>query len=326
MNDICLHIQQLSKRLATDRSLGEINLSLKSGKRIALLGVNGAGKSSFIRLLVGEDLPDTGSILYQDKRSPNVNLSPTDIAFKNKLGYQADTMLAIDQMTGDQYLQLCGLLKGFSSTQLSEQIEALNNKWPIDGLLDRPMSKLSKGNLQKLAIAQALLNTPKFMFFDEPCQSLDPLEQEKFNQLLKQLTGFELCIFSTHNVEHALQVADEIILFHHSKITYHFKNIIDKPPISEDVEMTQDFILACREGDLGFEDWLQAQELDSIKLSCQIYKIRSVKVSQQKNLKTSLKTAPKNIDFCLSEKEALLPLFRMLASGELTDFCLQEPS
>jgi len=313
MINSCLHIQRVSKRLSADKSLGEINLALTSGTKVALLGVNGAGKSSFIRLLVGEDVADTGSILYQEKAFPEVTLSPSEVAFKSKLGYQPDTMLAIDNLNGADYLQLCGLLKKLSSAQVRERLGSLNKQWSVAHLLKKPMSVLSKGNLQKLAIAQVFLNTPSFLFFDEPCQSLDPLEQENFNRLLEQLTGFELCVFSTHNVEHALAIADEILLFHQSKIAYHFKLSTTKK------SATQDMLLICSQANNGFEVWLREQYPELIKLSEQVFKLPDVSIKNLKSLEKSFSSAPKAVDICMLEKDALLPMFRMLASGELDD-------
>jgi len=318
MTNTCLQVQQVSRRFSAEKSLGEINLALNSGTKIALLGVNGAGKSSFIRLLVGEDAADTGSILYCDQTDQNVTISPNEIAFKANLGYQPDTMLAIDKMTGAHYLQLCGLLKNLSNDQICESVEALNKSWSIEPLLDKPMSELSKGNLQKLAIAQVFLNEPDFLFFDEPCQSLDPLEQENFNHLIEQLTGFELCMFSTHNVEHALELADEILLFHQSKIAYHFK----LPAVSK--SGVQDVVLICLQGDVCFEDWLREQCAEAAKLSEQVFKLPTMSDARLKTIQKALEQAPREVNVCLPEKEALLPLFRMLASGEIEDLCAQK--
>jgi len=301
MNNVCLEISHLNKRLGQQLTINQLNLSLTRGKKIALLGLNGAGKSSFIRLLVGESLPDSGRINYQISGQV---LLPTQVAFKQILGYQSDTMLALSDMTGRDYLNLCGSLKGLPAKDLSDQLEQVSTQWEIKGLLDRPMSFLSKGNLQKLAIAQAFIANPKILFFDEPCQSLDPLEQDRFNQNIKSLDNIELCVFSTHNVNHALDVADEIILFHQSKIAYHFKG-----------EIESHYILMSKDKPSKLKLIFEQDNFSVTPVGEFVYSIKSDSKTKLKTLNENLKQA--SVEFFLPERQAVIPLFRLLASGEL---------
>jgi len=321
MIETSLQIRQLVKRLSREKSVGEINLTLRRGKKVALLGVNGAGKSSFIRLLVGEELPDIGSIFYQASPSSQAstatqnNLPPQAKAFKKYLGYQADTMLAIENLNAGDYLSLCGQMKHLTADQINHQIDLLNKVWSIEHLLDIKMAELSKGNLQKLAIAQVFLNSPRYLIFDEPCQSLDPLEQEKFGQLLENLSEFELCIFSTHNVKHATELADEILLFHESKIAYHFDLLAQKK------HTTRTHLLVCRQPNDLLEKWLDSQSRDLVRISHQVFKFKNLDEDNLSKYKNELSEKSVAFDFFLPEEEALLPLFRMLASSELDAFC-----
>jgi ABC-type multidrug transport system ATPase subunit len=330
MNQTSLHIRQLVKRLSGEKSIGEINLSIRRGKKIALLGVNGAGKSSFIRLLVGEDLADTGSIKYQNPHisadssdpkiasDPHIQLAPQMQAFKNSLGYQADTMLAIEHLNGADYLNLCGLMKQLTADQISHQIDSLNKIWSINHLLDQKMDELSKGNLQKLAIAQVFLNKPQYLIFDEPCQSLDPLEQEKFNLLIENLNDFELCIFSTHNVKHATELADEILLFHESKVAYHFDLLGQKE------NLAKNYLLVCRQSNESLQNWMNEQSCNIIEISPQVFKVTQLTKTEHAGLKNELAERFDEFGFFLPEEEALLPLFRMLASAEIDAFSYVE--
>jgi len=303
MNNVCLEISHLNKRLGQQLTINQLNLRLFRGKKVALLGLNGAGKSSFIRLLVGESLPDSGTINYQTSKQ---SVLPTQVAFKKMLGYQSDTMLALSDMTSGEYLNLCASLKGVSEKEFIDKIERLSSQWEIQNILDRSMSSLSKGNLQKLAIAQVFINNPKILFFDEPCQSLDPLEQDRFNQNIKSLDNFELCVFSTHNVNHALEVADEIILFHQSKIAYHFKG-----------EVESHYILMSKEEPAKLTLFFERNDLLAMPVGEFVYSIKL-------DSKTTIEAVTKNLaleeihtEFFLPEKEAVIPLFRLLASGEL---------
>jgi len=304
MNHVCLEISHLNKRLGQHLKIEQLNLNLSRGKKIALLGLNGAGKSSFIRLLVGENLPDSGSIHYQTDAQ---TLLPTQVAFKKILGYQSDTMLALSDMTGRDYLNLCASLKGLSKEDVIDKLDQVSRQWEIQDILERGMSSLSKGNLQKLAIAQTFMSNPKILFFDEPCQSLDPLEQDRFNQNIKSLDDIELCVFSTHNVNHAIDVADEIILFHHSKIAYHFKG-----------EVETHYILMSREEPDKLKLIFEQSNLSVVPVGEFVYSIKSESKTKIETLNKSLELAEIPIEFFLPERQAVIPLFRLLASGELS--------
>ena len=310
--DCCLEINKLTKSLNKTNIIRELNLSLSKGKKVALLGLNGAGKSSFIRLLTGESKPDNGEIIYRsfdadsDEGSPR-DIFPNDLYFKKHLGYQADTMLAIAGMTGGEYLTFCGQLKQLSSKQIDRKLKALCQKWQIESLLNQKMSKLSKGNLQKLSIVQTFIAEPKWLFFDEPCQSLDPLEQDRFNQNIRSLEDFELCIFSTHNVEHALEVADDIVVFHQSQVAYHFKK-----------EDQQKYLLVAKKTTSKLSELKNESEFEIKKTH---HGFVQIKVLNQNKLDDFIdKFGKENIEFCLPESDSVMPLFRLLASGEV-DLC-----
>ena len=303
--DLGLEINNLTKKLSKNKIISVANLSISKGKKVALLGLNGAGKSSFIRLLVGESKLDSGEINYRAIGfDHSQTLHPQVLSFKKRLGYQADTMLAITGMTGGEYLNLCGRFKQLSSKQIEGKLKWLCQLWQIDELLNQKMSELSKGNLQKLAIAQAFIVEAKWLFFDEPCQSLDPLEQDRFNQNIKNLVNIELCIFSTHNVEHALEVADDIVVFHQCKIAYHFKS-----------ENQQDYLLVCKKNKLKMQELANELNLTIVKIAENLYQLPSINTDQAEKFTTSI--GQDKIEFCLPESQAVMPLFRLLASGEL---------
>jgi len=324
MKQCCLEIKNLDKLLGNRAAISQLNLSISKGKKIALLGLNGAGKSSFIRLLVGESKPDDGQINYKidqpeikhKNRISGLEVGPQDLLFKQSLGYQSDTMLAIGEMTGREYLNLCGSFKKLKHKIINKQIDLISLKWSIANLLEQPMSTLSKGNLQKLAIAQAFIGEPKWLFFDEPCQSLDPLEQDRFNQNIKDLNDIQLCIFSTHNVSHALEVADEVILFHQAKIVYHFKIQSEANQVSEK-HPQYSYLMVCKNPSINICEFSAELDLSIQRIGQQVYQIQTTKTQSIEQLKKNLQQESVVIEFCLDEAQAVMPLFRLLASGEI---------
>jgi len=313
MHLAALTIHNLNQSIAPGVTISVPTLSIDSGRRVALLGLNGAGKTSLMKLLVGEIASANGCIQYpigeqtcQEDKSI-ANLSATDLTFKQRLGYQADNMLSLMEMTGGEYLELCAGLKKINQQQLLVSLQAIDRHWKIDTLLDKKMRHLSKGNLQKLAIAQAFINNPDYLFFDEPCQSLDPLEQENFNQLIASLLDFKLCFFSTHNVEHALAVADDIILFHQSRMVFHF--CLSAP------SNTTQYLLVTSQGLNHIDQLEQTFNVTISDIAHQVVSISGLQDSDKNHFTKAIQSHA--IKLFLPHKQCILPFFRMIASGEI---------
>ncbi|MDQ7049546.1 MAG: ATP-binding cassette domain-containing protein [Enterobacterales bacterium] len=312
MHQAALVVNNLNQSIAQDIKICVPRLTINSGRRVALLGLNGAGKTSLIKLLIGEFQSPNSCIQYPQFEALKHSLSNTDLAFKQRLGYQSDTMLSLLDLTGDEYLKLCASLKQIDDKQLLEAMSLIEQNWQIQHLLHKKMRHLSKGNLQKLAIAQVFINQPDYLFFDEPCQSLDPLEQENFNQLLRSIEDFELCFFSTHNVDHALAVANDIILFHQFKMVFHFS----LSSASETESQAEKYLLVTTLA-VG-----QISELEQeFKLSIRVIEqqVLSIDGLTQKTLDKFLEAIKKQCPVKLFKphKQCILPFFRMIASGEL---------
>ncbi len=313
LNPFGLKVSQLSYQQAGKNLIQELNLTISAGSRVALLGLNGAGKSTLIRLLLGELPVSSGHIEYADLQSV---VQSKDMAFKRHLGYQADTMLAIAELTGLAYLRLCGGFKQIQHQLLESQILQLAQHWQIEDILDKPMTALSKGNLQKLSIAQAFLGEPKWLFFDEPCQSLDPVEQVRFNQNILSLENFESCVVSTHNVEHAIEIADEIVLIHQGKLAHHFS-------LDEQVKVLMVIKTIPPVQAQKFDKSLGQIGLEIENRFSRVFSLQPKDEEARLALQGFASEWSQFIEFSLPEKEALMPLFRLLASGELD---LIEPS
>ncbi|MFT6733539.1 MAG: ABC-2 type transport system ATP-binding protein [Polaribacter sp.] len=291
-------------------------LSIKPERRVALLGLNGAGKSTFIRNLIGESNNLNFDLQYQTneskltKQSKQANLSikanklislkPNEQEFKKIMGYQADTMLPMAHLSVFEYLNLCAGFKEVSINEYNINIKQVVSDWYLESIMKQPLKTLSKGNMQKVAIAQVFINNPKFLFFDEPCQSLDPIEQERFNKNITELTGFSLCLFSTHNVNHALTVADDILIIHQSKIAYFYQR-----------KSSIDYLLFSFENEEILSKVLASSLIEYKFLGSGLYKIKNSHLIDEFIKKNQVK-----FEFCLPEKEALMPLFRLLASNE----------
>lgn len=200
-----LTVENLCYSSANKSILSDISFEVSKPQKIALVGLNGAGKSTLIQLLVAELACRQGQIRF-------AGAAPGDLQVKNKLGYQAATMGAIPYLTAHEYLDFCCLLKYELRANRQQWIDRVTESWGLGCSIHQPTKELSLGNLQKLNIAQAFLGEPDYVFLDEPSQALDPIEQQRFAQNLSQLPDSQLCLFSSHNVNEMVTIADQVLL------------------------------------------------------------------------------------------------------------------
>ena len=298
MSSVCLEIVGLNNEINEKLSINQLSLTIEKGKKVALLGLNGAGKTSLIKLLLGESEPDSGQIQYYLN---NKKLLPYQLAFKSQMGYQSDNMMAIKELSVKDYLRFCAFLKDIEQKQVDGLIKSVCYIWGLENLTEHQLTTLSKGNLQKVALAQTYLNKPKFLFFDEPCQNLDPVEQDRFLKNITDLKGFDLCLFSTHDVEQAVDIADHVLVFHQANLVFQI-----------DLESNSDYLLLLKNTSQGIESNLTKLALNYQMLGERIVLVKKIKRDQVEDITSQLNREKIEIEFFLPTKEAILPLFKLL--------------
>ena len=297
----CLQVQQLSLRVKGKLLLEQISFEIPEKKKVALVGLNGAGKSSLIKILVGSTQPSQGTVDYQ-------SLSPRDLAFKKQLGYQAAAMQALPNITCREYFNLCCNLKSSLKSSAESSIAQIAKLWFLDEILDKPMSRLSQGNLQKTVIAQAFLGEPGYIFLDEPTQALDPIEQRRFIDNMSNLNGHQLCLFSSHHVNEAVQAADLVLMLHRGKKIA----LLDLNAKNEFWFVTQ----ATSESVGGL---LTDKKAIAIYRNAThgLYRIKDVSESQWQEMGQKLNAQDASAQLLGRADQALMPLFTLLANGVL---------
>lgn len=208
-----LEVHNLTKNFKRKTVLNNISIILEPGI-YGLLGLNGAGKTTLLRCLCKIYKTPKGTIIY--------NGQATD--FSNKIGYLPQAFGLFRDMKVRDMLDLMACIKGNSSISDGEIDEVLSKV----NLLDRKNDKvatLSGGMVRRLGIAQALLNNPEILIFDEPTAGLDPEERVRFKEIVKSLSKEKIIIISTHLTEDVENICDNCIILHEGKIKY--SNTID---------------------------------------------------------------------------------------------------
>ncbi len=208
----------LTKKYGKKTAVDQLNLELTEGI-IGLLGPNGAGKTTLIRMLCDILKPTEGKVLFDGE---DIHLMNEE--YRERLGYLPQKVGYYSWFTGEEYLRYLGCLKGMSKQEVEERIAWLLKQVSLEDVRKKKIKTYSGGMIQRLGIAQALLNDPEILILDEPTAGLDPKERIRFRNLIAQLAEDRLIILSTHIVSDVESVATDIIIFKDGKVVMQDKN------------------------------------------------------------------------------------------------------
>lgn len=213
---IMLSLKNVGKRYKRDFwGLEDFNLELKPGV-LGLLGPNGAGKSTLMRILATITKPTTGNITWD---SVDIVQNPKNL--RNILGYLPQDFGVYPNLNAIEFLKYMAAIKGINSTQAKRRINELILLVNLSESCNRPLGGFSGGMKQRVGIAQALLNDPKLLIIDEPTVGLDPEERVRFRNLIGDLSGDRIVIFSTHIVSDIEATATDIAIISKGQLLIH---------------------------------------------------------------------------------------------------------
>jgi ABC-2 type transport system ATP-binding protein len=189
-------------------ALKPLHLQVEEGEVFGFLGPNGAGKTTTLKMLMGLVYPTSGSarILGGDISEP---------AVRAQIGFLPEHPYFYDYLTGRELLEYYGRLSGMPSTGRSEKVSEMLSLVGLADAGDLQLRKYSKGMLQRVGIAQAILHDPKVVFLDEPMSGLDPMGRREVRDLMEQLKKQgKTVFFSTHILSDAEALCDRVAIIH----------------------------------------------------------------------------------------------------------------
>ncbi|WP_106791351.1 ABC transporter ATP-binding protein [Aquimarina sp. Aq78] len=202
-----LDIQNVSKKYNSNKyGLKEYTLNIENGI-LGLLGPNGAGKSTLLKMIATISKPSNGSILLNKN---NVVKDPNYM--RKQLGYLPQDFGVYPNLNAYEFLEYMAALKGIGGTQLKQRIAFLLEGLNLTEVAKKPIGNYSGGMKQRIGIAQALLNHPKILLFDEPTVGLDPEERVRFRNLISELANDCIVILSSHIVSDIDTIADQVAI------------------------------------------------------------------------------------------------------------------
>ena len=207
-------VENVSKQFGSFRAVDDVNLEIKSGSLVSLLGPSGSGKSTLLRVIAGLEPPDTGKIWLTGKDATNTSVQDRNI------GFVFQHYALFKHLTLRQNVAFGLDIRKTPKLKVKARVEELLNLVQLGGLGDRYPSQLSGGQRQRVALARALAVQPQVLLLDEPFGALDAKVRKDLRGWLRRLHDevHVTTVFVTHDQEEAMEVSDEIVVMNKGKV------------------------------------------------------------------------------------------------------------
>lgn len=201
-----LTLSHISKSYGKFLAVEDINLELEHGL-YGMLAPNGAGKTTLIKMITTLLFPSEGEILYD-----GIPIQKMGEKYRDLIGYLPQQFGYYKNNTPVQYLDYLAALKNLPRQGLRDKIDELLELVGLSDVADKKMKKFSGGMIQRVGIAQAMLNDPKILILDESTAGLDPKERARFRNIISALSKDRIVILSTHIVSDIESIANQVIM------------------------------------------------------------------------------------------------------------------
>jgi gliding motility-associated transport system ATP-binding protein len=205
----------LSKHFGSFAAIDRLNFTVHRGEVVAFLGPNGAGKSTTMRVLTGYLTPTSGQA-----RLCGIDVVKDRIAAVARLGYLPENGPLYPEMTARELLQFFADARGMTAKAFGERLEFVTVECAIRDLLDKPIRKCSKGQKQRIGMAQVLLHDPEVLILDEPTTGLDPNQIRHVRELIVKLGETRTILLSTHLFQEVEAMAGRLLLVNDGKLVF----------------------------------------------------------------------------------------------------------
>ncbi len=214
-NPVLLNAEGLSCCFNGQTAVEDFNLALRRGEVLGLVGLNGAGKSTALRMLCGLLAPDAGTIKVGDYSLMD---QPEDA--RRLLGYLPDPPALHGCLRVSEAIDINARLHGLNKKQRALALEKVLHQCQLESVKDKPIATLSKGFRQRTGLAQALVHEPSVLILDEPASGLDPAQTQHLNTLIKELAADRAIVFSSHAIADVQSCCTRVALLQSGKLIH----------------------------------------------------------------------------------------------------------
>jgi ABC-2 type transport system ATP-binding protein len=209
-----LELMHVSKSYHGIPAVEDVSFALKEGEVLGYLGPNGSGKSTTVKMVIGLIRPTKGNVLFGGK-----NIQEDLTTYRAQLGYVPEEAQVYTHLSGLEYLQLVGRLRGMEERLLERKARALLMLLGLEHAQYSALTDYSKGMKQRVLISAALLHDPKLIVFDEPLSGLDATSARLFKDLLVELAKEgKAILYISHVLEVVERVCDRVIVLSKGKV------------------------------------------------------------------------------------------------------------
>ncbi|MGJ8722561.1 MAG: ABC transporter ATP-binding protein, partial [Salinibacterium amurskyense] len=212
--DVVLQVNGLSKDFGDTVAVDDIRLSVRAGVFYGIVGPNGAGKTTTLSMITGLLRPDSGNATVN-----GVDVWESPEVAKRSIGVLPDRLRIFDRLTGSQLLYYSGVLRGLNSTEVRKRSADLATAFGLDDVMGRLVSDYSSGMLKKVALAAAMIHSPRLLVLDEPFESVDPVSAATVTRILKQyVNAGGTVLLSSHRMELVQRVCSHVAVIVEGKL------------------------------------------------------------------------------------------------------------
>jgi gliding motility-associated transport system ATP-binding protein len=207
-----IHVESLSRVYGDLTAVDQVSFEIGQGEIVGLLGHNGAGKTTIMKMLTGYLEPTSGSILIDD-----LDIKTHREEIQQCIGYLPENDPLYPEMTVIDYLDYAASLYGVAVDERAESIRAAIEKTELASKAIETIGTLSRGFRQRVGVAQAILHHPRLLILDEPTNGLDPTQVQHMRGLIQTLAKNATVIISTHILQEVQAICDRVIIIRHGK-------------------------------------------------------------------------------------------------------------
>ncbi len=285
-----LSVNGLSRSFDDHQAIADINFEIQRGEVVALLGANGAGKSTTLNIITGNLAANSGEV-----HICNHTIATHPCKAKNNLGYLPDTPPLYPELTVKEYLLFAARIHGVKKQNVIDYVNRALEVCGLQTVEKKLIANLSKGYKQRTGIAQAIIHRPALVILDEPTVGLDPLQMQDIRTLLEELSNNHSVLLSTHLLAEAEATCNRVLIIDQGsllldqtlvelnqspakrvKLRFNGSPTIDELkaiPGCESVSCSQYGKYICRYTDMQFIQQVQMQSLEN---NWQLYEIGSI--------------------------------------------------
>ncbi|MDD4960099.1 MAG: ABC transporter ATP-binding protein [Gallionella sp.] len=242
-SEVTLSARNLTRRFGNQEVIHDLSLELRRGEVLGLLGHNGAGKSTTLKMLTGCLPPSGGGITVC-----GVDLLKNSCQAKQHIGYLPETPPLYRELSVHDFLTFAAKLRGMAAKEVPAAVTETQQRCGLESVSRKLIATLSKGYQQRVGIAQAIIHRPAVIVLDEPTVGLDPAQIRDIRALIRELGNSSSVILSTHLLSEVENVCDRVEIMQRGKLIYsdssagmkHYKDVSgftltlrNPPPLAE---------------------------------------------------------------------------------------------